>query len=239
MKKLFQKISGEKGFKEFNDFVGSLNTIKNSEVLMIDSLYRAYSSNLQNYANSEPSGISECLNAVFECGTKIRNIQKEVFEKLSNLSNDVGELQKQENEISKWRSVCKQAQEQSEKSFTAYKKAEENNKRAKITQKPAEISKTEATLAAAKRKYDDDLNSAKDQKQSLEEKEKPYRGKFLESYVTPISAALNLRAEEAENLSAASGDILTAVEKLHEVETTGSIEKLREELEEFNKIQIE
>lgn len=238
MKKLFSKFSHEKEFKEFIKFVESLNTIKNAEVLMIDSLYRSYSSNLQNYASSEPEGISECLTAIYECGSQIRNIQKEAFESLSSLSNDVGELQRQEGEISKWRTVCKQAHDQSEKSFAAYKKAEENHKRAKISGKSTDINKTEATLAASKRKYDDDLSSEKDQKKSLEEKEKPYRGKFLESYVTPISAALALRAKEAEQISAASADVLAAVEKLHDVETTGSIEKLKEELEEFQKIEV-
>lgn len=238
MKKLLSKFSGEKGFKEFNDFVGALNTIKNSEVLMIDSLYRAYSSNLQSYANSEPSGISECLTGVYDCGAQIRTIQKEAFESLSSLANDVGELQRQESEISKWRTVSKQAQEQADKSFTAYKKAEENHKRAKITGKAADINKTEANLAAAKRKYDDDLNSSNDQKRSLEEKEKPYRGKFLESYVTPISAALALRMKEAERLSAASADVLASAEKLHDVETTDSIEKLKSELEEYKKIEV-
>lgn len=241
MKKLlskFKEFSGEKEFKEFNHFVDALNAIKNSEVLMIDSLYRAYSSNLQNFASSEPEGISECLTGVYDCGSQIRNIQKDAFESLSNLSKDVGELQRQENEISKWRTVCRQAHDQAEKSFSAYKKAEENHKRAKITGKPADISKTETNLAVAKRKYEDDLSSSKDQKQTLEEKEKPYKGKFLESYVTPISAALALRAKEAENLSTASADFLAAVEKLHDVETTGSIEKLKSELEEFQKIEV-
>lgn len=236
--KLFHKLT-EKGFKEFDQFVRSINSIKNGDILLIDSYYNAFSPNLVNYANTQPDAIKGGLLAVNEAGVKLRSSHKQAFEPLSNLANDVVELQRLEAEINKWRESYKKSQELAQKSFLALKKAEENNKRAKITQKQAEINKTEAALSVAQRKYDDDLRSSEDQKASLAEKEKPYKPAFLEAYTVPILAAIDLRIKESERIGELSSEFAALVEQFNDIEADPEIDGLREELEEFNQYVIE
>ncbi|OHT05330.1 hypothetical protein TRFO_26964 [Tritrichomonas foetus] len=240
--KLFQKLTSvitKDGFPEYNAFTESLETIRKSEVLMIDGLYKGYSENLSKYAQTQLSGVVEPLNDLKEAGSQTRNIIKEAYEPLSTLPNDVKPLLDQHTEMARWRDLCKKAEEQAKKSEAAAEKAELNLNKAKITGKPGDIAKAESNYSIAKRKFDDDTKSYQDQKDSLEKKEQPYRVKFLELYVTPINAALDLRIKEAEKLGNIVSDYQAAVEKFHDVENDDSIEQLRTELAKFKEIVIE
>ena len=242
MRNLFHKVTSAlkvDGFPQYTRFTDSLESIRKSEVLMIDGLYKAFSDTLSRVASSQKSGISEPLADIKEVGTNQRNIIKEAYEPLSRLPTDVKPLLDQQTEMSRWRDMLKKAEDQAQKSKTAAEKAEVALQRAKLGGRPTDIGKAESNFSIAQRRADDDQKSASDQRDSLEKKEEPYKVKFLESYVTPIKAAVEIRIKEAESLQNLFSDFNAANEKFHEIEEEESITQLKKELEKLQEVVIE
>jgi hypothetical protein len=138
----------------------------------------------------------------------------------------------------KWREMATNAAANATKSEAAAEKAEAVLTRARGSGRPTDISKAETIHAAAKRKAEDDRNSATDQAQTLNSREPEYQRKFLESLVAPLTAAINVRFKSSEKMLSVASEFEAAVEKFTDYEDA-TVEKLSNRLKEMEEEVVE
>ena len=165
-------------------------------------------------------------------------IIKDSFVAVANFANDMQPLLQQEMEINKWRELCKQAQDLAKKSREDANRKEAAYNRAKVSGKQSDILKAETAYSAAQRKAEDDTNSANDQKKSLDEKEGPYKEQFLQSFVTPMTAVINLRIQEAEKLLQLTNQLDQAVDKVQDFHDE-SVDRYKKRYQQLNAVVVE
>ncbi|KAH0796078.1 hypothetical protein GPJ56_000146 [Histomonas meleagridis] len=203
-------------FPEFHETVTSVESQKKAEQIMIDGNTKAFSEDFKTFASQQLGDLQTGLKDIVECGIQETNIIKDSFVAVSNFANDLQPLLHQEIEINKWRDLCKQAQEIAKKSREDAKKKEAAYNKAKASGKVPDITKAEAAFSTAQRKAEEDTNSANDQQKSLEEKEQPYKEQFIESFVTPMTAVINLRIQEAEKMLKLADQFDEAIAKVND-----------------------
>lgn len=208
------KLNQVKHFTPFHDMILSLNTVIKEEEAIIKSWGKAYGEELRRYANSQKEDFVAALIAVADAGQQQIKVQQEVNTQFTSLPRDLQPLLQQETEMHKWREIVFKAVETAEKSRKEVEKAEAALNSSKARGNPTDIAKKEGLLAAAQRKAEDDTNTANDQKKSLDEKEPPYREKFLDTFVSTLVASINLRYKSAEQLLALADNFQEAAEKM-------------------------
>ena len=194
---------------------------------------------IKQYGSKQHESIPVALEELNTAGSHQLGYENEALSALTSFQNDLQPLLQQETEISKWREVCSKMESEAAKSKSAADKAKISFEKAKISN-ASNLPKVEADYNAKQRKADDDQKNAQSQHDKLVEQEGPYKVKFLESFVTPINAMIEIRIKESEGLKTISSEFVNAAEKLHDLEKpTPSIQKLIDELEGYNQIVIE
>jgi hypothetical protein len=209
----FQKL---RRFPEFHAVISSLETLSKSETTIVQGQGRAFAEEFRRYAKSQKGNFADALNSVCDAGSQQVKVQQEILSSLQKLPQDLQPLLAQEAEISKWREVSINADALAAKSREIAERAQANLQRAKSSGRAADIGKAESAFSAAQRKADSDQSSADDQKSSLEKKEAPFRAQFLESFVTPLSATIDVRYKAAERLLALADDFQAAAERIED-----------------------
>lgn len=236
LRQQFNKVI--KHFPEFHNMIDAYGEMKSSEQKIFVEQGVAFPA-LKQYGSKQHESIPIALEELSNAGVQQLAAENENLTSLSNFQNDLQPLLQQETEISKWRDICNKMDNEATKSKAAAEKAQTQSEKAKISNS-SNAAKLEAEYNAKQRKADDDLKNAQSQRQKLEEQEGPYKVKFLESYVTPVNAMLEIKIKAAESLNSCAPDFGTAAEKLKDFEnTTDSIQKLIDDLEKYNQIVIE
>ena len=232
------KLNQVKHFTPFHDMILALNNVIKAEESIIKGQSKAFGEELRRYANSQKEDFVAALIAVADAGQQQVKLQQEVNSQFTTLPRDLQPLLQQETEMHKWREIVFKAVETAEKSRKEVEKAEAALNTSKARGNPADIAKKEAILASCQRKADDDTKSANDQKASLDEKEQPYREKFLDTFVSTLVASMNLRYKAAEQMFALADNFQEAAEKMHDFHDP-SIDKYVEVHRELEKVVIE
>jgi hypothetical protein len=221
-------------FPEFHAVIASLAALSKAETSIIEGHTRAFGEEFRRYATSQKGSFVESLNALCKAGTEQVKIEKDTWSGLQNLPQDLQPLLKQEEEIAQWRQLYVNLNEVAVKSRAAADKAEIAFQKSS----GAGRANAETALSRAKRKAEADESSAQDQKTALEKKEVPFQETFLESFVKPFVAAVELRYKAAENLLALAGEYETAAEGI-EVFEDPTIERFEKRLEDLRQVVVE
>lgn len=232
------KVNQVRHFTTYHETVGSLEDMNKSYNTLILGQKKAYGEEFTSYAKNQKDEFVGALNGIYDAGSEEVRINQELQSQLIDLPKDLAPLLAQETEMSKWRDMCDKAAATAAASRKDCEKAEAAYERAKSGGNANAITKTETAFAAAQRKVEMDEASAADQKKSIEEKEEPYRAQFLESFVTPMIAALNLKYKAAEKMIALSDSFKEAAEKMTDY-VDPSVERHKGMLEDLDKIVIE
>ncbi|KAH0793869.1 hypothetical protein GPJ56_002214 [Histomonas meleagridis] len=235
MSSFFNKM---RHFPEFHETITAIESQKKAEQTMIDGYTKAFGDDFKKYSGQQKPEFQNGLNGIIECGIQETTIIRDSFVAVSNFANDMQPLLQQEIEINKWRELCKQAQELAKKSREDAKKKEAAYNRAQTSGKPSDISKAEVAYSSAKRKAEEDTNSANDQQKSLEEKEGPYREQFLQSFVTPMTAVINLRIQEAEKILQLTNQFDEAISKVQDFHDEG-VDHYKERFQQLSAVVVE
>lgn len=227
VKALFNKV---KHFPEFHNMIDSLETNRKAEQNIIEGHQKAYGSEYKSYAQKQKGDLPQYLTNMSDVGQSEISCIQDTFQSLSSFNHDLQTLLEQETEMSKLIKNYELATEQATKSRQAQEKAESGVNKAKLSGNPGNLAKAEALLQQAQRKYEADAGIAKEQKERLAQLENPYQIRFLESYITPLSAMFNLRMKTCEKLIEIADNYKTAAEKLHDFDDD-EIPKIQEELE--------
>lgn len=237
MKLLRQAINKAKHFPEFHNLADAFERWRHNEQNIFIEQGQAFAA-LKKYAEKQHESLPATLEEISTVGGRQLGAENETLTSLSSFQNDLQPLLQQENEISKWRDVCHQMESDAKKSEAAAEKSRISYEKAKASN--SNVPKAEADYNAKKRKADDDRKNADSQREKLNEQEAPYKVKFLESYVTPVQAMIDIRIKSAETLKGIAPDYLAAAEKFKEFETNNpSLQKLVDDLEKYNQITVE
>jgi hypothetical protein len=226
-------------FPEFHIAISALGDLNKSEASLVSSQAKAFGEEFRRWAKSQRGeDLNPALTEICQAGTQQVKLSQETAKNLENLGRDLQPLLTQETERSKRREVTASAQSDAEKSTAAAEKADATLSKLQNGGKPQEIAKAEAAAAAARAKAERERKAADDLKAKLDESEVPYRRKFLESLVTPLTAAINARHKTAEALFALAADFETAADHIHEVEDP-AIAKYQKELDDLEQVVVE
>jgi hypothetical protein len=231
----FSAFNKLRHFPEFHDLCISVDALDKTEDSILQGLDRAFGPNFRKYAGTQKEGFSEPLTSACDAGGQQATVFKERSAQLRSFTNDLLPLLAQETEMSKWRDMATLADTTAKKSRAICDKAEEAFNRAKTAGRPVDIAKTEAAYGAAKLKAESDESSAADQQQTVIQREPEYQQKFLESFVTPFSAAINVRFKASERLLAVASDFQAAGERIVDY-TDPTVEKLKQQLQELEEV---
>ena len=215
---LRSKVNQVRHFTAYHETVAQLEDMNKGYGAVLSGQRKAFAGEFLSYAKGQKEEFVGALNSVYDAGIEETKMNEELHSQMVDLPKDMAPLLAQETEMTKWRELRDKAIATAESSRKDCEKAEAAHEKAKASGNPNAISKTEAALSAAQRKVEMDEATAADQTKSLEEKEEPYRARFLESFVTPMVAAINLRFKAAERMIALSESFKEAAEKMHDYE---------------------
>lgn len=235
---LRSKVNQVRHFPSYHEAVAQLEDMNKGYGAMLAGERKAFGPEFLAYAKGQKEEFVGALTSMYDAGVESTKIDEELHCQLIDLPKDMAPLLSQETEMAKWREMRDKAIATSVSSRNDCEKAEAAYEKAKAGGNANAITKTESALAAAQRKAEMDEASAADQTRSVEEKEQPYRASFLESFVTPMIAAIDLRFKAAEKMIALSDSFKEAAEKMHDYEDPAII-KHRGIVAELEKIVIE
>jgi hypothetical protein len=225
-------------FPEFHHLIAALEEINKFESGIVHAQERAFSDDFRRWCRGQPAGFSSILAEGCESGTKQAKFNREVNLGFRTISRDLQPLLPQEQEIFKWRELCREAEETYNKYHAAADRAETTLRRLKSEGSRPEIDRAEASAGAARRKVDDSLSSLNDQKKTLRVKDGPFRVKFLSTFVNPLLGTVNFRYQNAERLIALSDELRSTTEKFADFKDD-VIDRLQSVLQELEKVVIE
>jgi hypothetical protein len=221
-------------FPEFHAVIASISALTKAEVTIVEGQMRAFGEEFHRYAGSQKGDFGTALNEICKSGSEQVKIERETLSSLQSLPQDLQPLLGQEAEISQWRQLSNSFNETAAKSRLAADKAEAALQRATGGSRQ----KAEQACSAAKRKAETDESSAADQKAALDKREETFQRKFLESFVSPLVAAVDVRYKSAERMLALAGEFQTAAEQITVFEDP-AIERFQKRLDELNQVVIE
>jgi hypothetical protein len=228
-------------FRRFPEFHGLIEVIENIdkyESAITRGQERAFSEDFRRWARSQPPAFSSAIIRACDIGAAQGKFNREMNLECRFLAKNLEPLRAMEEEISKWREVSLAAGETYAKHKAQADKTEENLRRARIGGRPNDVAKAEAAHGAAQRKADNSLSSFNDQKESLNQREVPFRKKFLEGFVTPLLATVNCRFKTAEKMVALADEFRNSVEQIADFRDE-AVDRFHGVLEELNKVVIE
>jgi hypothetical protein len=220
-------------FSEYHTAIGLLVDLHKCEASLVQSQGKTFGEEFRRFAKLQKEDIAEAITSISTAGAQQFKLGQETIRTLQNLPRDLEPLLRQETARTKVREQCADAQVTAEKSAVAAEKAEAALSRIQGTGKPLDVGKAEVAASQARKKSDEDRTTADTLKQKLEESEGPYRHKFLESLVTPLTASFDARYKAAEKALEIAADIETAADKIHEIEdpAIANYQKILDELE--------
>jgi hypothetical protein len=226
-------------FPEFHIAISALDDLNKAEASLISSQSKTFGEEFRRWAKAQRrEDLNPALTEVGQAGAQQVKLSQETAKNLENVRRDLQPLLTQETERSKRREVTGSAESDAEKSTAAAERADAALSKLQNGGKPAEVSKAEAAAAAARAKAEHDRKLADELKAKLDESEVPYRRKFLESLVSPLTAAISARYKTAEALSALAVDFEAAAGHIHQVEDP-QIAKYQKELEDLEGVVVE
>jgi hypothetical protein len=221
-------------FPEFHAVIASLSSLSKAEATIIEGQMRAFGDEFRRYASSQKEGFVDALNGICTAGTEQVKIERETLSNAQALPRDLQPLLALEADIAQWRQLSHNFDETAAKSRAAADKADAALQKAIGSSRQ----KAEQTCSAAKRKAETDESSAADQKAALDKREEPFRRKFLESFVTPLAASIEVRYKSAERVLALTNEFQSAADQIALFEDP-MIERLQKRLEDLNQVVID
>lgn len=215
---LRSKVNQVRHFPAYHETVAQLDDMNKGYGTVLAGAKKAFGAEFIAYAKGQKEEFVGALTDMCDAGVETTKMNEELHSQLVDLPKDMAPLLAQETEMSKWREARDKAIATAKSSRTDFEKAEAAYEKAKNNGNENAIKKTEGAFAAAQRKMEQDEATAEDQTKSVEEKQEPYRAKFLESFVTPMIAAIDLRFKAAEKMIALSESFKEAAEKMHDYE---------------------
>jgi hypothetical protein len=203
---------------EYHIAISALSDLNKSETSLVHSQAKTFGEEFARFAKRQRDDLSEALTGINAAGPQQVKRNQGTLGALQNLPRYLESLLHQETARSKLREQCSDAQALAEKSSAAADKAEAAHARIKDSGKIPDIAKAEGAAVAARKKSDNDRTSADTLQHKLEETEGPYRHKFVESLVVPLSAAFDTRYKAAERALSLAADFEAAADKIHDIE---------------------
>ncbi|OHT07597.1 hypothetical protein TRFO_24159 [Tritrichomonas foetus] len=216
--------------------IAAYNLMYQSEQQYLDNIAKV-PPNLREYASRQHESIPEALNKLSYLEGKHYQIADSTHSNLRNFPNDFQILLTLEADFSKKRDVLKTYEDSVRKSNNAVESAKVALIKAQSSGKQTNINQAKQNLSAAERKLEDDTKSKEKFEQQLKEDEIPYKSRFLDSYVTQVSALLDLRSKEADEYANLVDDYLSAIEKFTDLQENSSTqEKWNKEKDEYDQL---
>lgn len=196
---------------EYDRSIEALTGSLKDEENIVSNREKAFGDTLRSFAGTQLEGFQTPLLAISDAGLQQASLNKGLSEALHTLPQDLHALHAQEAEMQKRKANCQRMLETADKSEKDYEKQNTGLELAKLGNKK-DVDKREVATQAASAKAEADRSAATEEKAALEAAQHPYREKFLESFVTPLVAAIDLRYKAAEELAVLSDKFCEAAE---------------------------
>jgi len=204
---------GKKAFAPFGESMSALGKLIKEDETLVKGQSRLFSGTFRAYAATQAESHAASLTAIADAGMQRVQIGHELTAALHGLPRELQPLQTQQAGMGKQRLASDRKLQDAERARKECAAAEAALDRAR-TSGGAEVAKREAAFAAAQRRGESMTGDANTRKEALERLEVSYRAQFIEAFVLPMVAAVDLRVTAAERLVALSETFREAVDSM-------------------------
>jgi hypothetical protein len=196
---------------EFQVVLSALSAQLKAENKILEGQKQAFGREFRAFAESQSDSLKDCLLSICDAGHQQSVSTQETESHIRSLPRDLRPILSRHSEMAGPRQFLAKLQSSAAKSQAAVEKAEGAAARARESGKPsADIEKAAACRSSA----DADNRRLREQQEINDQTELAYRRRFLEALVTPLTAALNVRAQAAKRNLVLASELQVAAERM-------------------------
>ena len=219
-------------FPQYSDFETALEDLRGHGLIICDSVGKAFTPSFDDFCEKQASSVKPGMTQIGAHGKRQVKALQHLFTAMSTLPAEMAALRDMNTEMERELSGLHAAQDQAKKSKTEQQKAEEALERAKNRGAAPEIAKCEQKLDAWKSKSEQDAAAVEELQQKFQGYQSDYRKRFTDSVAIKLTAAIDHKLKELQELSAVADDMIDAATKISEY-TDASVPRLQKKLDEL------